>query len=99
MAMLESLAARIRNSTKFQCVGFSNDSEIFAIKMAQAVGIEILGTCAFAPPLTVFRDAVESAFRFAEAGLPVRIVGAPVMGGSAPATIDEMATYREHEIS
>lgn len=87
MAMLESLAARIRNSTKFQCVGFSNDSEIFAIKMAQAVGIEILGTCAWAPPLTVYRDAVESAFRFAEAGLPMRIISGQVMGGTAPATI------------
>ncbi|MFB0521284.1 MAG: trimethylamine methyltransferase family protein [Desulfatiglandales bacterium] len=87
MAMLESLAARIRNSTKFQCVGFSNDSEIFAIKMAQAVGIEILGTCAWAPPLTVYRDAVESAFRFAEAGLPLRIISGQVMGGTAPATI------------
>jgi len=87
MAMLESLAARIRNSTKFQCVGFSNDSEIFAIKMAQAVGIEILGTCAFAPPLTVFRDAVESAFRFGEAGLPMRIISGQVMSGTAPATI------------
>jgi trimethylamine--corrinoid protein Co-methyltransferase len=87
MAMLESLAARIRNSTKFQCVGFSNDSEIFAIKMAQAVGIEILGTCAIAPPLSFYRDAVESVFRFAEAGLPLRIIGGQVMGGTAPATI------------
>lgn len=87
MAMLESLAARIRNSTKFQCVGFSNDSEIFAIKMAQAVGIEILGTCAWAPPLTVYRDAVESTFRFAEAGLPIRVISGQVMGGTAPATI------------
>jgi trimethylamine--corrinoid protein Co-methyltransferase len=87
MAMLESLAARIRNSTKFQCVGFSQNSEIFAIKMAQAVGIEILGTCAWAPPLAVYSDAVESAFRFAEAGLPIRIVTGQVMGGTAPATI------------
>ena len=87
MAMLESLASRIRNSTKFQCVGFSNDSEIFAIKMAQAVGIEILGTCAMAPPLTIYRDAVESTFRFVEAGLPIRIISGQAMGGTAPATI------------
>ena len=87
MAMLESLAARIRNSTKFQCVGFSNNSEIFAIRMAQAAGIEILGTCAWAPPLAVYRDAIESAFRFAEAGLPLRIISGQVMGGTAPATI------------
>ena len=87
MAMLESLAARIRKSTKFQCVGFSNDSELFAIKMAEAVGIEILGTCAIAPPLSFYRDAVESAFRFVEAGFPLRIIGGQVMGGTAPSTI------------
>jgi len=69
MAMLESLAARIRNSTKFLVAGHSNNSEMFAIKMAQAIGIEIMGTCTAAPPLTFFRDAVESAFRVTEAGL------------------------------
>ncbi len=87
MAMLESLAARLRNSTKFQCVGFAHDSELFAIKMAQALGIEILGTCAWAPPLAVYHDAVESAFRFAEAGFPIRVISGQVMGGTAPATI------------
>ena len=87
MGMLESLAARLRNSTKFSYTGFSNDCEIFSIEMAQAVGVEILGTCALSPPLTIYRDAVESAFRFAEAGFPLRVVGGPIMGGTAPATI------------
>ncbi len=87
MAMPESLAARIRNSTKFQCVGFSNDSEMFAIEMAEAVGIEILGTCAWAPPLALYRDAVESTFRIVEAGFCLRVVGGQVMGGTAPASI------------
>ncbi len=87
MVMLESLAARIRNSSKFIGVGFSNNSEIFALKMAEAVGIEIMGSFALSPPLTVGRDAVECAFRFAEAGLSIRIVGGQVMGGTAPATI------------
>jgi len=87
MAMLESQAARIRNSSKFLCVGFANDSEVFAIKMAQALGIEIMGTCALAPPLAMYRDAAESTFRFAEAGFPMRIISGQVMGGTAPATI------------
>ena len=87
MAMLESLAARIRCSTKFQCVGFSNDSEVFAIEMAKAVGIEILGTSAWAPPLALYRDGVESAFRMVEAGFCLRIVTGQIMGGTAPATI------------
>ncbi len=87
MAMLESLAARIRNSTKFQVEGYSNNSEMFAIEMAQAVGIEILGMCAPSPPLTIYSDAVESAFRCAEAGFPVRVISGPVIGATAPATI------------
>ena len=87
MAMLESLAARIRNSGKFQCVGFSNDSEMFAIEMAKSVGIEILGTCAWAPPLALYRDAVESTFRLVEAGFCLRVVGGQLMGGTAPASI------------
>ena len=87
MAMPESLAARIRCSSKFQCVGFSNDSEMFAIEMAKAVGIEILGTCAWAPPLALYRDAVESTFRTVEAGFCLRVVGGQVMGGTSPASI------------
>jgi len=87
MGIPESCAAKMRNSTKFQYTGYSNDCEIFTIKMAQAVGIEILGTCAISPPLTFYSDAIESAFRFAEAGLPVRIINGPIMGGTAPATI------------
>jgi trimethylamine--corrinoid protein Co-methyltransferase len=87
MAMPESLAARIRCSSKFQCVGFSEDSEMFAIEMAKAVGIEILGTCAWAPPLALYRDAVESTFRIVEAGFCLRVVTGQVMGGTAPASI------------
>ncbi len=87
MAMLESLAARMRNSTKFLVVGYSNDSEVFAIKMARVLGIEILGTCTVAPPLTFYRDAVESAFRLAEVGMLVRVGSGSLMGGTAPATI------------
>ncbi len=87
MAMLESLAARLRYSSKAVVVGHSHGSERFAIQMAQALGIEIIGTCTAASPLTYFEDALASAFRLTEAGMAVRIVGAPVMGASAPATL------------
>jgi trimethylamine--corrinoid protein Co-methyltransferase len=87
MALLETLAARLRNSTKAALVGYAHDSEIFAIQMAQAVGIEIMGGCYIAPPLTGYRDAFESAFRCAEAGLSIKIGSGQVMGGTAPATI------------
>ncbi len=87
MGMLESLAARVRNSSKCVVVGHSHGSERFAIQIAQALDMEIIGTCTAAPPLTYFEDALESAFNLADAGMAVRIVGAPVMGASAPATL------------
>lgn len=87
MGMLESLAARVQNSSKCMVVGHSHGSEKFAIQIAQALDMEVIGTCTAAPPLTYFEDALESAFNLAEAGMAVRIVGAPVMGASAPATL------------
>ncbi|MFW6056771.1 MAG: trimethylamine methyltransferase family protein, partial [Chloroflexota bacterium] len=87
MGMLESLAARVCNSSKCVVVGHSHGSEKFAIQIAQALDMEVIGTCTAAPPLTYFEDALESAFNLAEAGMAVRIVGAPVMGASAPATL------------
>ncbi|MBA7605886.1 Glycine betaine methyltransferase [subsurface metagenome] len=87
MGMLESVAARIRNSTKFQYSGYSHDCEIFTIEIGRAAGMEILGTCALSPPLTMYRDAAESTFRFVEAGFPVRVISGAVMGGTAPATV------------
>ena len=87
MGMLESLAARLRNASKAVVVGHSHNSERFAIQIAQALGIEVMGTVTAAPPLTYFEDAIDSAFSLAEAGMAVRITGAPVMGASAPATL------------
>jgi len=87
MAMTESFAARIRNSTKCVCANSNNNSDIFAIEMAKAVGCEILGIGLISPPLTIANSAIEAIFRFAEAGFPIRICSGPVMGATAPATI------------
>jgi len=87
MALPESVAAKIRYTTKPQFVGYQHNSEIFAIRMAQALGIEIMGISLAAPPLTYNQDAIESMFRFTEAGFPVFIGSGAVMGGTAPATI------------
>jgi hypothetical protein len=46
MCILESIAGKIRNSTKFQLTANAQDSDIFAIQMAQAVGIDIMGLLA-----------------------------------------------------
>ena len=87
MAMSESLAARIRISTKCQCENSNNNCEIFTIEMAQVVGIDLLGMCVIEPPLTISHDAVEATFRFAEAGFPIRTCSGLTMGATSPATI------------
>ena len=87
MSIPESLASRIRNSSKCQCTNFSNNSEIFAIEIARITGIDLLGGCSVSAPLTIPDAAAEALFRFVEAGCPVRLVPSSVMGASSPATI------------
>jgi len=87
MAMLESFAGKARNSAKFQPEGYSNDSELFSIEMAQALGTEIYLYALPGSPLTYFSDAIEASLRGAEAGLAVKVGDGPMFGGTAPATI------------
>ncbi len=49
MCIPESVAGKIRNSTKFQLAANAQESDIFAIQMAQAVGIDIMGLLAVSP--------------------------------------------------
>lgn len=87
MGMLESCAARIRNSTKFHQIGYSQNCEIFSIKMAKAVGMEVIGQISPSPPLTYYSDATEATFRFVEAGFPLLVGSGAICGGTAPATL------------
>lgn len=66
MGMLESDAARIRNSTKVVVFAYSNDSEVFSIRMAQAIGMEAICNFIAAPPLTYYHDAVEACWETKE---------------------------------
>jgi trimethylamine--corrinoid protein Co-methyltransferase len=87
MVMPECMAAKIRSSTKWNAEGFSNDSEIFTIQMAQAVGADMYVPCLPAPPLTYYTDTIEAALRAVEADFPVKVGDGAVYGGTAPATI------------
>lgn len=98
MKIPEICAAKIRNSTKFQVEGYSNDCEIFIIQMAKALGIDIMGSVLASPPLTYYKEAIECAFRFAEAGLPVRVMSGAVYGASAPSTIAGSTVTNNAEI-
>jgi trimethylamine--corrinoid protein Co-methyltransferase len=86
MKIPESCAAKIRNSTKVQGTGYSNDCEVFCIQMSQAVGADLVGRCIAAPPLTYYSDAVEAAFRYIEAGFPMQLCAGGVIGATYPAT-------------
>ena len=87
MAIPQSVAAKIRNSTKVQLTGYAHDCEVFVIKMVKAARMEIFGQCSASPPLTYYKDAIESAFRFVEAELPLHIGTGDIFGGTSPATL------------
>ena len=87
MAMTESFASRVRSSTKCVCTNSNNNADVFAIEMAQALGIELLGIGLISPPLTISGASVEANYRFAAAGFPIRICSGDTMGATSPATI------------
>jgi len=87
MRIPEICAAKIRNSSKWLFEGHSNDCEVFVIQMAEALGIDIMESVLASPPLTYYGEAMECAFRLAEAGMPARVLTGPVSGATAPATI------------
>lgn len=87
MLLLESLASRIRHTTKPTLAGYAQGSERFAVQLAQAAGIQLGGWVMATPPLTFFGDACGAAFRWAGAGFPVFITSGGSYGVSAPATV------------
>ncbi len=87
MAMTESFASRIRNSTKCACTNSNNNADIFSIEIAQVLGMELMGVGLVSPPLTISGPSAEANYRFAEADFPVRICSGPTMGATAPTTI------------
>ena len=87
MSIPESVAAKMRCSTKVQWTGYQNDCEIYNIEMAKVTGQDIMGLSLPSAPLTYYTDACESAIRYAEAGFPINIASGCMMGGTSPATI------------
>jgi len=87
MAIPESFAAKIRNSSKVSWEGYQNNCEIFIIEMAKVVDQDVMGLGLPSAPLTYYTDACESAIRIAKAGFPINIASGCIMGGTSPATI------------
>jgi trimethylamine--corrinoid protein Co-methyltransferase len=86
MVMLENLTSGLRHSSKAQQFGYMKDSSIFAIQMAQALGVNLNPELDSAAPLTLYADAVEAAFRYVEAGIPIQPTVGISMGAEGPAT-------------
>ncbi len=87
MVMLENLVSGLRHSTKAQQFGYQKDCEIFAIRIAEALGINLNPELDSASPLTLYGGAVEAAFRYVEAGIPVEPCSSMTMGSEGPATL------------
>ena len=87
MIMPHLMALKCKYTSKFHECPYSNDSEIFAIKMAYAAGSEILGAISVSAPLTWFDSAVNQARRFIEAGFPVGPCSGSSFGATAPVTL------------
>ncbi len=87
MGMLENLASGIRHSSKAQVAGNIQDSEIYAIAMGQAVGIDIFPEIEHASPLTIGPGGIDAAFRYLDAAMPICPALGVAMGAQGPATI------------
>jgi trimethylamine--corrinoid protein Co-methyltransferase len=87
MTMPEIMALKFKYTSKFHQCCYSNDSEIFCIKMAKEIGVETLGCLASSPPLSWDSSAVNLVRRFVEADFPIGPVSGSNFGATAPATI------------
>lgn len=87
MMMPELMALKFKYTSKFHECPYSNDSEIFCIKMAEASETEILGAISVSAPLTWNESAVNQAIRFVEAGFPVGPCSGSIFGATAPVTL------------
>ena len=86
MTFLETLASGLRYSGKAQHYGYAKDCDIFAIQVAQDLGINLEPELDAASPLTIFGESVDAAFRYVEAGMPIQPTVGVTMGGEAPST-------------
>ena len=87
MGMLENLASAIRYSSKTQVAGNIQDTEIFAIMLAEAVGTDLFPELEHACPLTIQSGGAEAAFRYAAAGIPFVPALSVNQGATGPATL------------
>lgn len=87
MRLIESNAAKIRNSTKVQKEGSVLNNDIWNIKMAKATGQDILNLVNPGAPLTYYEGVIKSIYRYVEEDVPFHFTSGSVAGATGPATI------------
>ena len=84
MTFLETLASGLRYSGKTQHYGYSKGCEVFAVQLANDLGINLEPELDAGSPLTIYGDAVDAAFTYVEAGMPVQPTVGSIMGAESP---------------
>lgn len=87
MQQVEGLANGFRYSSKAQHYGYMKDSDRFAIKMAQVLGVTLDTEVDVAPAVAFGEDAVNAIWRFAELGWGIQACPGGNVGATAPATL------------
>jgi trimethylamine--corrinoid protein Co-methyltransferase len=88
MRVLEGVIGQIRRSSKaIAMAGRPHGTEVFTIKLARTLGIDIGGGMKVTPPFSFDEGAVHAAMRLAEAGMVTYAENMRVMGTSGPATL------------
>lgn len=87
MCLLESTAAKIRNSTKVQMEGTVEGSYMFSNEMAKATGQDLLNLTNPAAPLTYYEDVAQLVCDYAKNDWPAHFTAGTVAGSTGPCTI------------
>jgi trimethylamine--corrinoid protein Co-methyltransferase len=87
MLLVESNASKIRCSSKPQQEGGVLDNHLWNIKMAKAVGMDLLLLLNPAAPLTYYRETAQLIFDYVAEDQPFHCVTGPVAGSTGPATV------------
>lgn len=87
MAMPESLAARLRNSSKVPMVGSLLECDKFHLKMAEAVGTEIIQIANTASPLALNDDVIKMIYRLENSDFVLVVGDGGNFSATAPATV------------
>jgi len=87
MMLPVSTWSRLKYFSKVNRIGTIENSHIWEIKMAQAIGVDVWGAMEGAPPLAYPETTVECAIECAKAGFPVASCSGGLLGATHPATL------------